>query len=288
VSFQGGANNALAMLSADGRRWSQITTPTGGGANNNRPTSITGGPGEIVVAVLGGTGFTAFPKIFYSANNGFDWQQIGPDNGNQLNCVAYSKKLNRWVAMGMEFSNRVWFSNNGVDWTRYSLDTRAWTGVCWGFNEFVAVSSDGSSTGIATSPTGLSGSWTFRNSPPGVWRAVCYGDGVYCAVGDSIIATSGNGGVSWTQQTIPVNNAFKAVAYGNGMFIVVSNTGTNNRALYSKDRGVTWNVITTTNDSWNSIAYGNGRFVATALNQRVMISGDIIDPPNIQIINKNI
>jgi hypothetical protein len=281
VSFQGGSNNALYMISADGRRWIQISTPTEGGTfNNNRFQSITGGPDNTMVACLGGGGGTIVPKIMLSTDNGFNWTQLGPDNDNQLNSITYSKKLSRWVAVGQQFNDRIWISDDGTNWTRYSLpSTRTWTGICWGLNEFVAVSADASTTGIITSPSGLNGSWTFQTCPAGNWRGICYGDGIYCAVGDSVIATSNNGGVTWVQQSNPVGNNFRSVAFGDGIFVAVSNNGSNNRAIYSKDLGVTWHVLETANHPWLSITYGNGRFVAVASNSNVMISGKIRNPP---------
>ena len=94
-----------------------------------------------------------------------------------------------------------------------------------------------------------------------VWTAVTYGNGVFVAVGGSATAAYSADGIHWTASTLP-NQSWSSVAYGNGTFVAVGGT-TGNTGAYSRD-GITWQASTLPNQSWSSVAYGNGTFVAVA------------------------
>ena len=71
-------------------------------------------------------------------------------------------------------------------------------------------------------------------------------------------------------------NAWLSVAYGNGVFVAVAASGTN-QVMTSSDNGVTWVARTAAEvNVWGSVAYGNGVFVAVSQNgtNQVMTSSD--------------
>ena len=85
-------------------------------------------------------------------------------------------------------------------------------------------------------------------------------------------------GITWTSRTSAADNNWRSVAYGNGLWVAVSESGTGtNRVMTSAD-GITWTIRTAASDNnWNSVAYGNGLFVAvsyTGTSNRVMTSPD--------------
>jgi len=85
-------------------------------------------------------------------------------------------------------------------------------------------------------------------------------------------------GGDWTLVSAAELNEWQEIAYGNGVFVAVAQTGTN-RIMRSTDYGVTWNAIAApAATSWWSIAYGNGVFIALcwdgASTQRVIRSTD--------------
>jgi len=83
--------------------------------------------------------------------------------------------------------------------------------------------------------------------------------------------------LNWTSRTSAANNNWNSVCYGNGLFVAVAVSGTDNRVMTSPD-GITWTSRTSTADNnWNSVCYGNGLFVAVAgsdTDNRVMTSPD--------------
>jgi predicted RecA/RadA family phage recombinase len=83
--------------------------------------------------------------------------------------------------------------------------------------------------------------------------------------------------VTWTSRTSAADNSWRSVAYGNGVFVAVAQTGTGNRVMTSPD-GITWTIRTSAADNnWNAVTYGNDLFVAvagTGTGNRVMTSPD--------------
>lgn len=83
-------------------------------------------------------------------------------------------------------------------------------------------------------------------------------------------------GITWTSRTSAADNSWRSVAYGNGLFVAVSNTGTGNRVMTSPD-GINWTIRTSaTDNAWISVTYGAGLFVAVSsggVGNRVMTSG---------------
>ena len=80
--------------------------------------------------------------------------------------------------------------------------------------------------------------------------------------------TSAPSGVSaqgtWESIAATQENQWRAVAYGNGVFVAVSADGTN-RVMRSTDGGTTWEARTASEaNQWQSVTYGSGVFVAVA------------------------
>jgi hypothetical protein len=65
-------------------------------------------------------------------------------------------------------------------------------------------------------------------------------------------------GVNWINRAPASNSAWDAVAYGNGLYVAVANSG---GAVMTSPDGITWTSRSGITRGWRSIAYGNGRFV---------------------------
>jgi hypothetical protein len=92
---------------------------------------------------------------------------------------------------------------------------------------------------------------------------------------NAVTATGGPFGQYWIARNAASTNQWYGVAFGNGVFVAVSKTGTGNRVMTSPD-GITWTSRTSAADySWRSITYGLGKFVAVAdVTNRAMYSTD--------------
>ena len=84
-------------------------------------------------------------------------------------------------------------------------------------------------------------------------------------------------GVNWTSRVSAADNDWSSITYGNGLFVAVASSGTDNRVMTSPD-GITWTAQDSVVDNdWSSVTYGNGLFVAVATTgsgNRVMTSSD--------------
>ena len=93
----------------------------------------------------------------------------------------------------------------------------------------------------------------------------------------AVIAPAAADGITWTSRTSTANIQWLSVAYGDGLFVAVSQSGTGNQVMSSPD-GITWTSRTSAaNNAWRSVAYGNGLWVAvsnTGTGNRVMTSPD--------------
>ena len=81
----------------------------------------------------------------------------------------------------------------------------------------------------------------------------------------------------WNIGYSAADNNWNGIAYGNGLFVAVADSGIGNRVMTSPD-GITWTIRTSAADNyWQGITYGNGLFVAVAdsgIGNRVMTSPD--------------
>ncbi|MCI9627320.1 MAG: hypothetical protein HFI90_11155 [Clostridia bacterium] len=93
------------------------------------------------------------------------------------------------------------------------------------------------------------------------WRAAAYGNGIYVAVGDGGVAVSSDG-ANW-KMTVDINieqagpNHYWSVAYGNGRFVSIKQTG----EVYVSTDGKNWTKSKGGAGSYY-VTYGNGKFVS--------------------------
>lgn len=153
------------------------------------------------------------------------------------------------------------------DYPVVSLDRRCelpagdWYSVTYGNNLVVAVG-----TKIMTSSDGGK-EWTGKNVPgfPKTYTCVIYANGIYIAVTPSTapgggVITSSDGN-TWTVRNTPVGN-WRTVAYGNGLFVVLSGNGSG--LSMTSPNGINWTLRSVPTSFWKSIIFGSGLFVAVA------------------------
>jgi hypothetical protein len=99
----------------------------------------------------------------------------------------------------------------------------------------------GISASIATSPDGIN--WTIRTSPDDSWNTVCYGNGLFVALNNDTFITSPDG-INWTMGSLPVTKGWRSVCYGNGLFVAVTNTFSDNQQILTSPDGINWTIRT--------------------------------------------
>jgi hypothetical protein len=105
---------------------------------------------------------------------------------------------------------------------------------------------------------------------------VAYGNGVFVATRSNGVHYS-NDGITWNA-TNPVGFVGGKIAFGNGLFVTVGNSGGSGTVWTSED-GFVWTSRTAaSNDTWTNITYGNGLFVAVAISYSA--GGGIMTSPD--------
>lgn len=135
-------------------------------------------------------------------------------------------------------------------------------GVCYGNNTAVIVQSWMPIVNTSYISYKVDGSSTFTgvSVPKSTYKSVCYGNGLFVAVGSSGIILTSEDGMTWTQQTSGVTTNLNSVSYGDGLFVVVGDSET---VLISWD-GITWNQVTFKTGNFYDfcdVTYGYDRFI---------------------------
>jgi hypothetical protein len=91
---------------------------------------------------------------------------------------------------------------------------------------------------------------------------------------------------SWYLRSMP-SGTWRSVAYGNNLFVAVSDSGTSNQRVATSPDGVTWTIRSGgTTYAWKCITYANNRFVALAPG-RAMVSTDGFSWQEYAVSNNN-
>lgn len=283
VAVAQSGSGARVMTSPDGITWTARTSAQDGGWR-----SVTHANGRFVAVAN-----TAGTDNVMTSPDGVTWTRRTTPVPSLWESVAYGDGV--FVAVGSSPANssddRVMTSPDGSAWTARAAAARIyWRAVTYAGGRFVAVGglSGGlsSSTRAMTSPDGITWAPAASNPTPGNYYAVAYGNGTYVAVGaggatGGVIMTSPDGS-TWTDRSgsLPAGteaNQWRGVAYGDGRFVAVAQSGTE-RIITSAD-GVTWTTRPTPADNqWYSVAYADRMFVSVAQTgsaNQVMTSGEL-------------
>ncbi|MEI6663590.1 MAG: hypothetical protein WCL20_04745 [Actinomycetes bacterium] len=86
------------------------------------------------------------------------------------------------------------------------------------------------------------------------------------AVPNAITETAGT---TWTSRTAASSDSWRSIAYGNGRFVAVSNTGTGTRVMSSTD-GVTWSTTSTgvPDGNFSDVTWDGTNFIAVTNNSQ--------------------
>jgi len=99
--------------------------------------------------------------------------------------------------------------------------------------------------------------WTSQTTPlvENDWRSVTYGAGLFVAVSIEGNVMTSSDGTTWDSQPAPADNDWQSVTYGAGLFVAVGSFGAN-RVMTSPD-GITWTLQNAAQaNSWYSVTYG--------------------------------
>ncbi|MDR3160731.1 MAG: InlB B-repeat-containing protein, partial [Spirochaetaceae bacterium] len=185
----------------------------------------------------------------------------------------------RFVGISYDGTKVAWSSDEGLSWNEADTGlTFGVTSMAYGNGVFVA----GGEGYTAWSDNG-GGTWNSVELLPASsanWENMAYGNGVFVTVDRGVpevhntsgksrtAAYSIDNGKTWTLTTLPSEDYWGPVIYGEGVFVTIAagsnfTTYSSTNAAYSKDYGKTWQLATLPkNEYWTAAAYGNGGFIA--------------------------
>ena len=256
--------------------WSAALENTG--FNRNPIYAISYGSGKYLAA--GGGGNLAYSR------DGDTWTNIPPGSA-----VTQSKFSHD--ARGIAWGNGMFYAVGERGQAAYSADGQNWTGytesifdnvlsinvIIYGGGKFLAAGDSGRMMFMNDD-----GGWTraaethFGNDAVRAlaWGRLASGENRYVAGGDG---PSGNGklcwsgdGSTWNHSTDPAKRV-NGLAYGNGVFVAVSDEG---KIYRSGDGGVNWAEKYTVPGGTGLLraVYGSGTFIAAGHNGAALVSGN--------------
>jgi hypothetical protein len=230
------------------------------------PSFLATDAGNYRVVVSNSFGVVEPPaaEVVATAPGPFDsWRRLSTLPGGQWNRIELVN--GRYVALG---SYQVANSPDALNWIATSIPNRIFYDVDFGNGLYVAA---GEVSALYTSAT--SGSWIPRQiSAFGQIRAVAYGGTQFVAVAQQELFTSPDG-ITWTKQTPARLDLLSDVAWGNGVFVVVSVNGN----IQTSVNGMDWtetHSIPLGGLYLYRVAYGNGRFVVVGSDGYALVSLD--------------
>lgn len=219
--------------------------------------------------------YTPLPSVVYSSPDSIVWTEVDSSLYPSLAGDGYGVVYGNGVYLKMSGSgtgtNSVRVSSDAVTWTQVSLPSESsdfTRKIYFIRNNFYVLGGYGY---LTTSPDGVN--WSLVTSKPlQPIRKITYGNGVWVAVGNTLIYTSTDG-ISWTQQYSTNDNNYNltGITYGNNTFVAVGPY----KSVFTSPNGEEW-TKTTLGAGFDDIAFGNGMFVGVSGNN-ILTSPDGIN-----------
>ncbi|PQJ97192.1 InlB B-repeat-containing protein [Chromatium okenii] len=100
--------------------------------------------------------------------------------------------------------------------------------------------------------------------------SVAYGNGLFVAVGDTGVILNSTDGISWTTPTSVTGNMLNRVIWGGGQFVAVGESGT----VLTSTNGSSWQVRRSSGVDLNDVTWGGNQFVAVGDSGTILTSSD--------------
>jgi hypothetical protein len=166
-----------------------------------------------------------------------------------------------------ESGDQFYKSSDGINWSEFRLPFAS------GYYSYSTIG-EGNGKFLAFSEYGGSAglsstdgtTWTSFSTPEYTYaKKVSYGNGVYIVLSNSNNYLYSVDGINWTSMSsMPLSPWF--ISYGNGRFVILTpGSSSNPKAAYSTN-GIDWTVTDPGAYYWSNLTYGSGKFVAIAEN----------------------
>jgi len=200
--------------------------------------------------------------VIITSANGFQWAAQASKVTDLLWGITYGNGL--YVAVGS--MGAVVTSPNGIDWTKQnSTVSESLYGIAFGNGKFIAV---GNSGRIISSLNGVD--WVPQQVTSYELRGVAFGNDTFVAVGLGGTVLDSATGLSWGQTSLGLQNFFRGITYGDGVFTAVGEDVSTHNGIIHFYINNAWDTIGKFGYPFNGIAFGNS--LAVSLGDRGYIA----------------
>jgi len=202
-----------------------------------------------------------------------EWEEL--DNESSLANITHSTTSpNRFVAVGSTIISST--NTTARNWNSPQVSNQNFSvaafGTIDGSPRFVAYGYTGSTVSLFTSDNSNGTNWTQQSSTniPAGMADMTWGNGTFAAVGANGTIAVSSDGISWNTTLSGAGDDFKAVRYGDGVFIAL---GTGGSVYTSDDKGNSWNPkVIGHSISYRHITFGGGLYMAVGDNGALVSS----------------
>jgi hypothetical protein len=266
-------DSEIFMTSADGQAWIPHTLPYTCYFNQ----TVNDGPDDGTIVFASGRFVAAYENCVLSSADGINWTLL-PFSGSGSWSLDYIK--GDFVAFAGLLAE---ISSDGINWTAQptSANTYPLKAVCNNstsciglglqtLTQNIAQSDDGSVWKSQSIAYSINGNAQNPSFPP-VFKALAFGNGLYVAVGASGIISYSADGIDWMSGVFDLPDVLRAVAFGKNIYVAVGDRGT----IQTSSDGQHWSQIEAqSTENLNAITYGNSTFVAAGTHGAILTSSD--------------
>ena len=226
-------------------------------------------------------------KTIVSSDSGITWLTKDLTFSGLWTTITYGNGI--FVAAAYNSYDINYSQDNGLNWTTYDMESDLfmlginplWASSSYDStnNKFILTSNSSSKIAIISfsgTGAGLTISAVASSLPAtSNWKCLAYGNNLLIAVGEnsSNYATSSDGGITWTQRTLPSSKKWAVLEYINSKFMLIDDTfGETNAVLLTSSDGINWSPTTLPVGSYKSISYGNNKYLLTSSGSTVFLS----------------
>lgn len=197
--------------------------------------------------------------------DGIGWDAVEMPSIARWSSVAFGG--GKFVAIS--FNGETAYSTDGYTWAEGAPlpEGHNWSRVAYGNGRFAAVAFGAKAGGgtdccAATTDGGIT--WSEGTLPqPLLWTNIAHGPAGFVAItGHLAVIAKSNDGTSWIEHKFPVPAVWTSIAFGGGKYVAVAQNSS--YVAYSTD-GVAWTLGELPfHGNWNCVTYHDGVWVATA------------------------
>ena len=207
----------------------------------------------------------------YASQTGGGFSNVGyPNIWNGTTNLSPATKLygvaygnNTWMAVG-DIGGILTSYDNGNTWVgQETTDLIAAKAVAYGNNTWVVSGTAVSSSCIVYSTDGVNFQPTGFHWGAGAGVSIAYGNNVFVVVSETGPDIAySSNGIDWTQISLTNAYYYTGIAYGNGLFTIVGGSNYGTSIFTSQD-GSNWAGISANLASYTCVAYSAGRWITT-------------------------